>query len=156
MADFHPTGLARTSDNGPVALLGKVAKNANLFWQHVKVGDPSECWLWTGSKHKQGYGLYGAGPRRAHRIAWTLIHGEIPPGLQVLHRCDNPPCVNPAHLFLGTDKDNHQDKAAKGRHWQQKKTACPQGHPYTPENTYTPPSGGRHCRICKGIKKGVV
>jgi hypothetical protein len=140
------------SDKGHERLLCK-PPNGNAFWRRVRVGSPEECWPWTGAKHKQGYGLYGAGPKRAHRVAWTLVHGEIPPGLQVLHRCDNPPCVNPGHLLLGTALDNQQDKAAKGRHWQQKKTHCPQGHEFTPENTYLPPSGGRKCVQCRRDRK---
>jgi hypothetical protein len=112
------------------------------------------CWLWTGVKLSTGYGTvrWQSKQWRAHRLVWTLTNGPIPEGLDVLHHCDTPLCVNVITcLFLGTDKDNHQDKAKKGRHWQQKKTHCPQGHAYTPENTYIPPSGGRHCCICKGI-----
>lgn len=57
----------------------------------------------------------------AHRFGWTLANGEIPPGMCVLHRCDNPPCVNPTHLFLGDRRDNAIDMIAKGRHWAQRK-----------------------------------
>jgi len=115
---------------------------------------PDGCWLWTGTKFSTGYGLirWGGKNWKAHRLIWTLLCGDIPAGIDVLHRCDTPLCVNPTKcLFLGTDKDNHQDKTAKGRHWQQKKTHCPQGHPYTPENTYRTRQGGRQCCICKGI-----
>ncbi len=89
------------------------------FWKRVdKSGD---CWIWTGKKVGNGYGCFSHGTRgavkhyRAHRFSYEWAYGPIPPGLQVLHRCDNPPCVNPAHLFLGTDKDNAADKMAKGR-----------------------------------------
>jgi HNH endonuclease len=117
------------------------------------------CWVWTGTRLRSGYGvIHWEGKNwKAHRLIWTLLKGPIPEGMCCLHHCDNPPCVNVEKcLFLGTDKDNHQDKAAKGRHWQQKKTHCPKGHPYTPENTYIPPSGGRKCRICRGLPPSEV
>lgn len=72
------------------------------------------CWLWTGPTDPGGYGQIGhAG--RAHRRSWITSNGDIPRGLHVLHRCDVPGCVNPDHLFLGTPKDNAQDREAKGR-----------------------------------------
>lgn len=78
----------------------------------------SGCRLWTATKNKKGYGqLTIAGKRAwAHRVAYTLAHGEIPYGLQVLHKCDRPSCINAEHLFLGSNADNHADKIAKGRH----------------------------------------
>lgn len=81
--------------------------------------EPGEngCALWTGCLFRDGYGRIDIGcwPRRAHRIAWTIAHGPIPAGLWVLHRCDTPRCVNPAHLFLGTHQDNIDDMVRKGR-----------------------------------------
>jgi hypothetical protein len=84
------------------------------FWSRVdRSGD---CWLWTGARHPFGYGMVVLGRRwYAHRLAWTLSNGPIPAGMCVLHRCDNPPCVNPTHLFLGTFRDNTADMHAKGR-----------------------------------------
>ena len=78
----------------------------------------SGCWLWTGSLYPSGYGRrrIGTVTRVASREAWRLYRGPIPSGLCVCHRCDNPPCVNPDHLFLGTIKDNAYDMIAKGRH----------------------------------------
>jgi hypothetical protein len=89
------------------------------FWEKVDVGGPDECWPWKAAKNKKGYGLIGRGRRgegniRSNRAAWELTHGEIPDGMLVCHICDNPPCCNPKHLFLGTPRQNHDDKVAKG------------------------------------------
>jgi hypothetical protein len=82
----------------------------DLFWSKVKKGPG--CWEWQAGRDPNGYGRYG-GPL-AHRVAWTLTNGD--PGRQyVLHRCDNPPCVRPSHLFLGTQQDNLADMRRKGR-----------------------------------------
>lgn len=97
------------------------ADSAALFWAKVQRGDPTECWEWTGYRinlyGKLTYGRLTVQQRQvvAHRMAWELTHGDVPKGLFVLHRCDNPPCCNPDHLFLGTKKDNVADCAAKGR-----------------------------------------
>ena len=88
-----------------------------MLWERVDKGGPDECWNWQGAKHPSGHGNLKANGRywRAHRLAWHLAKGPIPAGLEVLHRCDNPACCNPAHLFLGTETDNQADKLAKGR-----------------------------------------
>jgi hypothetical protein len=81
---------------------------------------PEGCWEWTGCTTEFGYGRIALGSRnegydRTHRVMWRLVAGDIPPGMCVLHQCDNPPCCNPAHLFLGTLLDNSLDMMSKHR-----------------------------------------
>lgn len=88
------------------------------FWSRLQV--TPACWLWLGGTTQYGYGVvnqYGRGASHllAHRVSWELYNGPIPAGLIVCHRCDVPACVNPAHLFLGTQRDNMRDMRAKGR-----------------------------------------
>ncbi len=96
---------------------------AERFWAKVDRREGDDCWPWKASRSPKGYGWFHAPPEgvrrdmvQAHRVAWELACGPIPPGLWVLHRCDNPSCVRADHLFLGTNADNVADKMAKGRH----------------------------------------
>jgi hypothetical protein len=87
------------------------------FWKKVDKKSDDECWEWVGAKNKQGYGKIGyfGGFIATHRYSWLLHNGSIPDGLWVLHTCDNPPCCNPKHLFLGNHQDNMDDRQRKGR-----------------------------------------
>lgn len=100
-------------------------KHIDRFWARVSQSDG--CWLWQGYKDQDGYGLLFIQPRmrRAHRLAYEIATGENPGELSVLHRCDNPACVRPDHLFLGTNDDNMADMRAKGRgHQGQRNGRC--------------------------------
>lgn len=95
---------------------------ADRFWPKVRKGAPDECWEWQGARQQTGYGylqggaLYGKRWAIAHRLSWEIEHGvPVPEGKCVCHHCDNPPCVNPAHLYVGTKADNARDRASRGR-----------------------------------------
>jgi hypothetical protein len=102
------------------------------FWE--KVNKTETCWIWTANKSKLGYGKFSVQGKSvpAHRYAYSLVHGSIPHGLFVCHKCDVPSCINPEHLWLGSPSDNTADMVAKNRHGTHMKpgTHCRNGHEY--------------------------
>lgn len=93
---------------------------ADRLWEKVdRSGGPDACWPWTAARN-YGYGIIGITTTtvdRATRVIWRLMNGPIPAGMFVCHHCDNPPCCNPKHLFVGTHRDNMADCKSKGRNW---------------------------------------
>lgn len=101
-------------------LVGKENYN-EIIKEKIKkytVVDDNNCWIWQGSKHRQGYGNlnYKRIPSLAHRVSWMVHKGDIPEGVKVCHKCDITSCVNPDHLFLGTQKENVSDAIQKGKY----------------------------------------
>jgi hypothetical protein len=132
------------------------------FERMVSPEPNSGCWLWLGACAPTGRGnfTYGLRPNRilvnAPRFAFTIWRGSIPDGLQVLHRCDVPNCVNPDHLFLGTAADNIHDMIRKGRNRyvgrpleNALKTHCRHGHPLSGSNLRIRADGARICKACR-------
>lgn len=122
------------------------------FWDFVdKSGD---CWLWTGpTNSRNGYGQWSGGGIRggAHRISLNMVSPCPDPTLWACHTCDNPPCVNPAHLYWGTVKDNTRDRMERGRYvnYNMQKTHCKRGHELAGENLrIVGKARNRQCRIC--------
>src|SRR5258708_22894285 len=137
----------------------------SVFSKIIKENTYRGCWTWIASARKNGYGKFNITISKnkykyeyAHRFMWMIIYGEIPNGLHVCHRCDNPSCVNPNRLFLGTPKDNTHDSVIKGRrgrgYKRTRKTHCKHGHEFSRENTYINPiTYERACRQCRTDRK---
>lgn len=118
--------------------------------------DAAGCWLFRGCLVGHGYGRINIAGRLvlAHRASWAIHNGEVPAGKCVLHHCDKPGCINPAHLFLGTQADNVTDMITKGRSKSNAainavKTHCKRGHELTKENVRVTEIGGRRCKTCR-------
>lgn len=115
-----------------------------------KVDRSGDCWIWTGTRASTGYGVLVDNKKRifAHRFSYELAKGPIPAGLVIRHTCDNPPCVNPAHLLTGTQADNARDMAERGRSYWGQRTHCINGHAFSGDNVLNVSGGGRKCRKC--------
>lgn len=130
------------------------------FW--AKVDRSGDCWIWQGARGVNRRGMLRpqfsiAGKSHpAYRALWILLYGPLPDRIYVLHKCDNPMCVNPDHLFTGTQSENMLDAKAKGRlnFANSKKTHCPQGHPYSGDNLVLDHKG-RDCRACRKVRHRV-
>lgn len=130
-----------------------------MFWSHVTKTEG--CWLWSGTKSEKGYGLFriDGKPKRAHRIAYEMIVGDVPEGFTLDHLCRVPGCVNPAHLEIVTSQENTR----RGIEYRKQhdipmnaclkygglKPFCKHGHPYSGDNLYIAPNGRRVCRACQ-------
>ena len=134
--------------------MGKPKKNVTAvdrFWERVTVGSENDCWPREAARISGGYTMIRVDGKRvlSHRFSFELHHRKLEAGEKVLHSCDNPPCVNPAHLRAGTQKDNMDDMNGRNRNGHSAKTHCPFGHAYDDLNTYVDPSGRRHCKPCR-------
>jgi hypothetical protein len=112
------------------------------------------CWVWVGARTYNEYGRFSheGRVRQATQVSWELHHGRRwPEGMLACHTCDNPPCVNPAHIFPGTHLDNARDMIAKGR--QQNKGVCKRGHPMTDDNIEVRIIRGYRTRFCLACRK---
>ena len=123
------------------------------FWNHVEMRGPDECWEWKSRRHKSGYGRFMIREKefKAHRKAFEFANPGVDiDGWLVCHRCDNPPCCNPKHLWRGTSRENTLDCRMKNRRNYNIPTHCPQGHALTPDNLIV--NGvkkvKRRCRVC--------
>lgn len=129
----------------------EVTQAEDAFWAKVDVRGDAECWPWLGGKHPQGYGRAHSNGRMrpAAQIAWELSNGTaFPAGKLACHTCDNPPCVNPAHIWPGTQSENLKDCVAKGRHRSIPQAHCQRGHEMSGGNR-VPATGGFRCRACE-------
>lgn len=142
-------------------------KTIARFWRLVCKTEHTDCWIWGACRNKKGYGKFSVSKiphvqMASHRLSWELTHGKIIGGLCVLHRCDNPSCVNPAHLFVGDKGDNARDAFAKGRrtvpdarkHYERLRamTHCKRGHAYDKSNTFIKENGCRSCIACRRLR----
>jgi len=130
----------------------KTEPAAIRFEKYVEPEPMSGCFLWVGGTNPVGYGRFWGGQGRmvyAHRFAYEQAHGPIPVGKDVLHSCDNPPCVSLHHLRAGSASENQKDAVQRGRHSQRRKTHCPKGHAYDAVNN----RGERYCRLCENAQQ---
>lgn len=137
---------------GESSLIGLPAGAWARFW--AKVDCSGECWRWTASRNQTGYGTFKLGPKTmtAHVVAYEWMVGPVGDGLDLDHLCRNRACVNPSHL----EPVSHRVNVLRGQSFaaiNARKTHCPRGHAYSPENTRIERCGGRRCRTCERAKK---
>lgn len=127
-----------------------------LFWE--KVEKTERCWLWKAARSKEyGHFKFGDKITNAHRVAYELEIGPIPPGHHIHHKCENPLCVNPDHLQPVTPGEHVRDLTPTSVSYRCARVQqCPQGHPYNDNNTYVTAEGYRRCRVCNAQKQREV
>lgn len=139
----------------PKELRGPAPRFAVQFWDRVTKTHEYGCWLWTGPTDEGGYGRWKKS--LAHRHSWQEANGPIPDGKWILHHCDNPPCVNPAHLYPGTVVENVRDMVTRGRGYvPPRKTHCLNGHALEGGNLSVVNNGGYRvyrCRRCGNARR---
>jgi hypothetical protein len=138
------------------------------FWSKVTIEETDKCWEWNATKNPEGYGGFRANGKmeKSHRVAWGLMKGVIPDGLDVHHVCGNKGCCRPSHMEILTRLEHchrdrsggcspprrHMERVPRGEaHYQLKKTHCPSGHEYSEGNTYISSRGKRYCRECRRV-----
>ncbi len=132
------------------------------FWPKVNKNGPmpspylGPCWVWAAALYRSGYGAFRADDkaRRAHIVAYELVAGPVPDGLELDHLCRNKACVNPAHLEPVTRAVNLTRGIGPSLTRARRKPHCKRGHEYDNTNTYVDPAGRRHCRICRDYHRG--
>lgn len=123
------------------------------FWSNVNVIESTGCWEWAGKRMPYGgYGRISIGGMRgyAHRVAWMLSGRTLTPGRWILHHCDNPPCIRPDHMYMGTPKDNAQDREKRGRGRKRERSGaeCIRGHVFDADNPGRNKRGVAMCKVC--------
>lgn len=142
---------ARASGQGATGRLYRGIPTEQRFWMRVDKRGPDECWDWRGALGKRGYGSISVNGTSCHATHFALeLDGRSRPSPRhgACHSCDRPSCVNPAHLWWGTQRDNLQDAAQKGRTYSKRGTHCRKGHPFD----YTNKIGHQICRACDAEK----
>jgi hypothetical protein len=149
IADLQSQLAAQRERDGRDAVVDGVVADTHRIWDFVQKAGADECWYWRGrlsGKHNDRAYYYDPETKKSWVAARFIM--QAPPDLFVCHRCDNPACVNPAHLFLGTNSDNIRDAADKGRLPLQKETHCKNGHEFVGDNLKPTTGRGRVCREC--------
>lgn len=152
---------SHSEDWGEVKQVNRSARPLNVmdfseadrkrFWSKVEIKTHNECWEWNAHRNNDNYGVFklGRSDLVATRCCVALTVGFIESGVCALHRCDNPPCCNPAHLFKGTKKQNTQDAKFKQRLWRQNQRFCARGHEMNEVNKASRGDGRFQCKACK-------
>ena len=145
-------------DHTPPEERGIAPRFVDDFWQQVTKTHSYGCWTWEGKRDRKGYGRWKK--HLAHRESWRRANGSIPDGMWILHHCDNPPCVNPAHLYPGTVIENVRDMVTRGRNYRPPlKERCTEGHMIAGENLREMVTGSgelrRYCRVCDNARSAL-